>query len=416
MNKLSSMSAATTMTQFRDAFFERYETREVPLLEALDTESGIGYRQTGSAGDVTPLVDDLALPSTSEGSEMKWNRVQSFLFKKYKEALAENKYEVELTDKELESFDSNWDDLPDTFSAMVQIVEDNNETHPRGRLLASGFGGSSSGKLLGRFCHADPETDAFVKGITKKEKELKPAVVLAEIIHLPESRVGNVLLRPVLRKYEIPYLAKAAVPPEDQIKLQDLMVSVRRNRVVLRSKRLNKEVVPRLTNAHNYSYNALPVYHFLADLQTQGLRGGIGFSWGALANEYEFLPRVVYNNIIFSPATWNIKEDDIKDFLKIKENGQLVESVRKWREEKNIPPYVLLADSDNKLFINLNNSLCIRTLFSVTKKRPGFQLVEFLFNPDNAVAKSKEGVFTNEFIFSFFKVTESAQQKESEKT
>lgn len=416
MNKLSSMSAATTMTQFRDAFFERYETREVPLLEALDTESGIGYRQTGSAGDVTPLVDDLALPATTEGSEMKWNRVQSFLFKKYKAALAENKYEVEFTDKELESFDSNWDDLPDTFSAMVQIAEDQNETNPRGKLSVSGFGGSSSGNLLGRFCHADPETDAFVKGITTKEKELKPDVVLAEIIHLPESRVGNVLLRPVLRKYEIPYLAKAAVPPEDQIKLQDLMVSVRQNRIVLRSKRLNKEVVPRLTNAHNYSYNALPVYHFLADLQTQGLRGGIGFNWGALANEYEFLPRVVYKNVIFSPATWNIRQDDIKDFLKIKENGQLVESLRKWRKEKNIPAYVLLADSDNKLFVNLNNSLCIRTLFSVTKNRPGFQLVEFLFNPDNAVVKGKEGVFTNEFIFSFFKVKESAQQQESEKT
>jgi hypothetical protein len=194
------------------------------------------------------------------------------------------------------------------------------------------------------------------------------------------------------------------------------MVSVRQNRIVLRSKRLNKEVVPRLTTAHNYFYNALPVYHFLADLQTQNLRGGIGFNWGALANEYEFLPRVVYKNVIFSPATWNIEKDDIKDFLKIKENGQLVESLRKWRKEKNMPPYVLLADSDNKLFINLNNSLCIRTLFSIIKKRPRFQLVEFLFNPDNAVVKSKEGVFTNEFIFSFFKVKESAQQKESEKT
>jgi hypothetical protein len=415
MNKLTPKRATSTLTQFRDAFFERYETREVPLLEALDTESGIGYRQTGSAGDVTPLVDDLALPSTTESSELKWDRVQAFLFIKYKEALTGSKYEVELTDKELEPFESNWNDLPDTFSAMVQIVEDKNETSPRKKVLVSGFGGSSSGNLLGRFCHADPATDAFVKEITQKEKELNPNVLLAEIIHLPESRVGNVLLRPVLRQYEIPYLAKAAVPPEDQIKLQDLMVSVRGNRVVLRSKRLNKEVVPRLTNAHNYSFNALPVYHFLADLQTQGLRGGLGFNWGALANEYEFLPRVVYRNIIFSPATWNIRQDEIKDLLKIKDDRQLVEALQKWREKKNMPPQVLLADSDNKLFINLNNALCIKTLFSVTKKRRGFQLVEFLFNPDNAVVKSKEGVFTNEFIFSFHKMQEPAQQKELEK-
>lgn len=414
MNKLTVKPGTTTLSQFREAFFERYETREVPLLQALDTEAGIGYRQTGSAGDVSPLVDDLALAGGGEGSDLKWNRVQAFLFKKYKEALSGDKYEIELTDEEVEPFDTDWTDLPDTFSAMGQIVEDASETNPKKRVMVTGFGGSSSGNLLGRFCHGDLPTDAFVKEITAKEKELKPDVLLAEIIHLPESRVGNVLLRPVLRQYEIPYLAKAAVPPEDQIKVQDLMVSVQRNRVVLRSKRLNKEVVPRLTNAHNYSYNALPIYHFLADLQTQGLRSGLGFNWGALSNEYEFLPRVTYRNLIFSPATWNIKNEEIKELLKIKDDEQLVRETRKWREARKIPAYVLQADSDNKLFINLENALCIKTLFSIVKKRGGFQLVEFLFNPENAVVKSKEGIFTNEFIFSFHKVIETGEQEEKQ--
>lgn len=412
MNKLTPKPGSTNMTQFREAFFERYETREVPLLHALDTEAGIGYRQTGSAGDIGPLVDDLVVPGApGESSDIRWNRVQAFLFKKYKEAIGNNRFEVQLTDKELEPFESDWSDLPDSFSAMVQIVEDQSETNPRKRVLTSGFGGSSSGNLLGRFCHADPKTDAFVKEITAEEKKLNPDVLLAEIIHLPESRVGNVLLRPVLRQHEIPYLAKAAVPPEDQIKVQDLMVSVKQNRVVVRSKRLNKQVIPRLTNAHNYSFNALPIYHFLADLQTQNLRGGVMFNWGSLANEYEFLPRVVYRNIILNPATWNIRQEDIKDLVKIKDDEELVQRLREWREKKNIPAHVALADSDNKLFISLENALCIKTLFSVTKNRPNFQLIEFLFDPENAVVKSKEGVYPNEFIFSFHKVKEN--QKDS---
>ncbi|MCP5107270.1 MAG: hypothetical protein GY950_28040 [bacterium] len=412
MNKLTMKTGTTTLTQFKDAFFERYETRELPLIQALDTESGIGYRQTGSSGDIGPLVDDLALPGGGgdAGSDLKWTPVQSFLFKKYKEALTGEKFEIELTDKELEPFNSDWSDLPDSFSAMVQIVEDANESNPRKKVLVSGFGGSSSGNLLGRFCHADAPTDTFVKEITRVEKELNPDVILAEIIHLPESRVGNVLLRPVLRQHEIPYLAKAAVPVEDQIKVQDLMVSVQRNRVVLRDKRLNKEVIPRLTNAHNYSFNALPVYHFLADFQTQNLRGGVGFNWGALAGEYEFLPRVVYRNLVFSPATWNIKKEDIEKLVKIKDDHQLVQACKEWREKKKIPGQVMLADSDNKLYINLDNALCIRTLFSVTKNRGGFQLVEFLFDPGNAVVKSKEGVYPNEFIFSFHKVKEEVEK------
>lgn len=403
LNKLTLRPGSTNLGQFRDAFFERYETKEVPLLQALDTESGVGYRQTGGTGDIAPLVDDLVLPATGEASQdIKWNHLQSFLFKKYREALADNTYAVELTDKDLEPFEANWDDLPDTLSTMAQVVEDKSEKNPEAKIFIGGFGGSGAGNLLGRFCHADPATDTFVKEITAKEGELNPDVILAEIIHLPESRVGNVLLRPVLRQYEIPYLAKPAVTEEFQIKLADLAVSVKGNRVVLRSKRLNKEIVPRLTNAHNYSYNALPIYHFLADLQTQGLRGGVGFNWGAFANEYQFLPRVTYKNLIFSPATWNIRQEDIEKLLKIKDDDELYRAIRQWREQKRIPPYVALADSDNKLFINLENIMCIKTLFSVTKKRPNFQLIEFLFNRENAVVKGPEGVFTNEFVFAFY--------------
>lgn len=418
-NKLTLPPATTTMDQFREAFFERYETREVPLLQALDTESGIGYRQTGNTGDIAPLVDDLAIAAQGQGntSDMKWDRIQSFIFGKYREALQENKYEVELTDKELEPFEAHWDDLPDTISAMVQIVSlaDKDVPGSRPKIVVSGFGGSSAGNLLGRFCHADLATDTFVREITAQEGLMNPNAILAEILHLPESRVGNVMLRPVLRDYEIPYLAKPAVTEEFQIKLEDLMVSVKGNRIQLRSKRLNKIIIPRLTNAHNYSYNALPIYHFLADLQTQGWRGGISFGWGVLTNEYKFLPRVIYKNLILSPATWNIKKEELEELSAIKEDNRLLEAIPPWRKKRNIPACVLLADNDNKLFINLDNLMCMRTLFSIAKNRPYFQLQEFLFQPgpnnELAVVKHEEEAFTNEFVFCFYntKKAESPQ-------
>src|SRR4029078_12745413 len=98
--------------------------------------------------------------------------------------------------------------------------------------------------------------------------------IYAEVIHLPEARTGNVLMRPQLRKHEIVYMGNGSVPFAQQIMLADLLVSVRNNSVVLRSKKFNKEIIPRLSTAHNFGSGSLPVYKFLCDLQFQQLRGG----------------------------------------------------------------------------------------------------------------------------------------------
>jgi hypothetical protein len=92
---------------------------------------------------------------------------------------------------------------------------------------------------------------------------------------------------------------------------QDLYVSVKSGKIILRSKRLNKIIVPRLSNAHNYSYNALPVYQFLCDLQHQNLRTSFSFQWGAMADKFKFLARITYKNTIIEPATWNLTKTDI---------------------------------------------------------------------------------------------------------
>ncbi len=406
MNKLSLKPSETNLSKFRDAFYERYEDKEVSLLDALDSESGIGYIQN-ITGDVNPLVDDIILPGSNESSyDIKWNKIQSFLFNKYNKAISENKYEIELTDNDLSKFiveEAKWDDLPDTIYTMAQIVAGKNDNNQKEKIYISSAVGSSAANLLGRFCHADKKIDEYFKEITAKEEEINQNVILAEIVHLPESRTGNILFRPVFREYEIPYLSRSSVNEDYQIKLEDIILSIKGNRIILRSKRLNKEIIPRLSNAHNFFFNALPIYQFLCDMQTQNLRFGIGFNWGALDYEYSFFPRVSYKNLIFSLATWNIKKDDIKDILKIMDDDKLYKAVQEWRKQNKIPSNVLLADVYNELYINLENILCIKTLFSLIKNRPSFKLIEFLFDPKNTIVKNKEGVFINQIVLSFYK-------------
>ncbi len=404
LNKFSLRLGETNLTKFRDAFYKKYEDAEISLLQALDTESGIGYLQdySAGAGDYSPLVDNIQLPQRSGlTSRLEWNNIYSFLLKKYINAISEGKYEVHLTDNDLKELnqDDDLDMLPPTISSMVQLARINEEL----KVIMTSAGGSSAANLLGRFCHTDKKIHAHVDEIIKREEDYYKDKIVAEIVHLPESRTGNILHRPILRKYEIPYLAKSSVGKEYQILPEDLYVSVKQNRIVLRSKRLNKEVVPRLTTAHNYSFNALPVYQFLCDMQTQDDKRGVGFSWGPLSGLYPFLPRVCYKNLIFSLATWNIQKKDFEHIAKIKEDSKLLTVVNDWRKKQNIPEWVALEDGDNELVIKLSNLLSVKTLISMVSKRQSFVLKEFFEKDENMEVRNEEGAFTNEVIFSFYK-------------
>lgn len=401
LNKLTVKNQEDNLSKFRDAFTERYEDETVPLLQVLDTETGIGYIQNNS-GDITPLVDDLAIPGTqSKSFDLKWNNVNSFLHRKYIDSVASNENVIEIFDDDLKEFKSDWSDLPSTISALVQIVKEPKNEKPD--IFIKSIGGSSAANLMGRFCHADKDAHQLVNEIIEKDEAYNKDVIYAEIAHLPESRTGNILLRPTLRKYEIPYLAKSSVDEDCQIKLDDLYLSVHGKQIYLISKRLNKIIIPRLTSAHNYSFNALPVYQFLCDLQIQNLRGGLHFSWGPLEQQHIYLPRVVYKNFILSRAAWNFRKTDIDNVLKIKEEDRQVGAFRSFAKKHKLPNEVLLADSDNELFLNLKNSTCIKILLSQVKNRQSFTLKEFLFNNDNLIVNGSEGGYTNEFIISFYK-------------
>jgi hypothetical protein len=404
MNKITlPFRGTTTLAKFAENYYQRYEEREMPLLLVLDTESGIGYPV--NSGDINSLLDDLMLPYNMSEQDIKWNRIESILHKKLMDANKTNAYSIEIQEKDFEFLKANWNDLPVTFSCMCELFTINQD---HTLLYILNAGGSCAGNILGRFCHITKELEEYVCSITEYEQQQNLNVIYAEIVHLPESRIGNILLRPILRPYEIPYLAQSSVGEEYQIPATDLYISVKQNNIILRSKSLNKQIIPRLTTAHNFSFNSMPVYHFLCDMQTQGLRPGVGFHFGSLANEYDFLPRAVYKNVILSLAEWKINTKEFNVLIENKDKNALIETIHKWRLEKQIPRYVTLADGDNELLIDFESCLSIQMLYSVVKKRIVFKLQEFLFDETKALVKDKAGnSFTNEFIFGFYKTSEN---------
>ncbi len=402
LNKITLPPKETLISSFKSAFYERYEEREVPLSKALDVELGVGFLQNQGLGDVSNIVDDIVLPIKDNGKaarEIRWSPVDTILQKKLVQSIEQNQHSITLTDKDFEGFEENWEDLPDTISSMLEIVKIDGEE----KVVMSSAGGSSAANLLGRFCHGDEALHKHTQEIIEIERQENPDKILAEIVHLPESRVGNILMRPAFRQYEIPYLAKSILDTENQLTLDDLMISASVNgKVLLRSKKYNKEVVPHLTNAHNYSGNALPIYQFLANMQTQNLRGGLGFNWGPLADEYDFLPRVEYKGVILSTATWNIKKDEIAPLLDaINAPDKLANEVHTLVASKKIPQYVMLMDGDNELLVNTKNITSMKMLLDTVRKRNSFKLKEFLHAEQGIVNEGNEA-YTNQIVISFY--------------
>ena len=392
LNKITlNNSQNTLLEKFKVAFYERFENEEIPLAFALDNDVGIGYRQDVQSTGIHPYIEDLIIPFSSKNRkmEMRLNPVQMILNQKLQIVIAKNKNSIQLSDEDFQDFDENWNDLPDTLYFMTEIVSDDNCEK-----LYLNFGSANAGRLLARFDSEKSGIKELVKEISKKENELKPEQILAEIVHLPEARTGNILKRPQIRNYEIPYLAQSLLPVENQISVDDLFLSIKNDRLFLRSKLHDKEVIPCLTNAHNYSANSLPVYHFLCDLSSQNIRTGVSFDWGDLAKIYHFLPRVEYGNIILSKARWTISSEEIIHFLSLNQE-QLESEVESWRKTRQIPQWIQWVKSDNTLVINLKNQDLVSLFLTSVKNQKEIFIEEFLCN--------KTESFTSQFIFPLYK-------------
>ena len=402
LHRIAPKRAPAALERFRDNFRKRYETREVPLVEALDEEAGIGFESSSApSAEGSPVLEGLVFPPASEESG-SWTGRDAFLLSKLSDALKAGAAEISLAPADLNALENKEPaPLPQAFMVFAKVIGDpaDNASAEGIRVLIGGLDGPSGAKLLGRFCHADAQLTRFVEQHLRAEEALQPDAIYAEIVHLPEGRIGNVLLRPVFREYEIPYLGLSGAPREKQIPVTDLMVSVIGSRIVLRSIRLGKEVVPRMTNAHNFGLRSLGIYRFLCALQTEGVTPGLAFGWGAL-DSAPFLPRVVCGRKILSKARWRLRQEDLQALAKAKGNEQY-RAVQGLREKLGLPRLVSLADGDNALLVDLDNVLSVQTFAHLVKSRPTARLEEVLAGPKEPGTRGPEGTFAHELLIPF---------------
>ena len=146
--------------------------------------------------------------------------------------------------------------------------------------------------------------------------------------------------------------------------MTDLLVSVHGEQIILRSARLGRRVVPRLTSAHNFEMSQ-GIYRFSVRCSRRGPPADLAWDWGPL-RDAPFLPRVVCGRLVLSRATWQVGEDEWKP-LGQAQGAMRFRLVQSWRHARRLPRWIALAEADNELPIDLDNVLAVDTLVELVK-------------------------------------------------
>jgi thiopeptide-type bacteriocin biosynthesis protein len=391
--------------KFKKAFIDRYETQEIPLLALLDSEIGLQYPDNNSQShDETELIEGIIFPTrTDTNVQMQWESWQQFLFNKYNESVKNGEYSIVLTDNDLSVFLSEKAiPLPASFSVNGYVLANSKEALDAGefKFVYNVMNGPSAANMFSRFCHLDPALEREASHLLELESEQYEGAIMAEIVHINTARLGNIVRRPQLRKFEIPILLRALSNNEQTILLEDLVVSVINDRVVLRSTKLNREIIPRLSTAHDYKSNALPVYHFLCDLQTQQNATSLSLVYPSILSNIDFFPRIEYGKVILSRAKWLLKADAIKLICNTHKTKDFT-LLRSFRIQKNIPYWVTVGDGDNEIPINLDSEFYVEILVGLLGKKTELTIRESLYSLEGSFLKGENGSFTHEVIIPF---------------
>ncbi|MDW3191843.1 MAG: lantibiotic dehydratase [Cytophagales bacterium] len=392
MMRMHSTKENQDIKRFVERFQERYEGQLIPLSEVLDPETGIGYPEHHSS-DLLDLGDGLDLPTENSGGSRAWNEFETWAFERLVALQNNGRYEFELSEEDLEQFQERNQAMMPSLAVMFRVLD-----RDKGEVFIESVGGSSAVNLLGRFAHGSQEIHDIMKDVVHQEEQQNPDVVFAEIAHLPESRMGNILQRPAVRPYEIPYLAKSGVDEDFQVHIQDLYVKVERNKVQLWSRKLNKRVIPRLSSAHNFRLSDLPVYKFLCDLQTHEKSAALSFRWGALEQQFTFFPRVRFQNAILSPAQWRFSAEDICELKAAKNSIDRRFHLALLRDKWHLPRNVVFAEGDNELLLDLSNLNDVQTLLEMSRKKDHFILKESMGFENKPVVSSSSGGHANQML------------------
>lgn len=389
-----------SLNRFRTKFYERYESQEMPLLYVLDSELGIDYINQNDIIELNEIFDGLKFPAAKLDETIKITPLKQKMLKKYVEAIKNNSKEIYFDELDM-TIVSELEprDFPSTMAVLCTIFQDK---YLQTKILIKSVGSSTGSAVLTRFYNLHTSISDLIKAIYQKEKKDYTDSVIAEIAYLPNDKAGNILVKPSFRDYEITIFAKGGLDESCKIPASDLTIQLVNDEFVLKSKILNKKIIPSLSSAYNYQNSEIPIIRFLCDLQFQDTITPSIFDWGNEYSDLDYFPQVNFKNCIIMRQKWRIRRDELLSF-NIKNEQETHERVQFWRTKRNMPSKVIFSEFDNELLIDFDIYISIKILMDIIIKKGDIIVEEFLYQDDTSIISCDSDYYSNEFVLTLYK-------------
>jgi thiopeptide-type bacteriocin biosynthesis protein len=332
INNFLPESKNTDLDNFRLEFSRKFDQKAIPLALVMDPETGIGYGNlVQKPGD--ELVKSLQ-KTIKANSQFSYRPQHAFLLNALIKGgtISLDNYKSDLaTASEL---------LPNAFSVIFHYCN--------GQPVIESAAGCTANALLGRFTQGDAAAEVLGIEIAECEGKANPEILFFDVAYQAEKRVDNVNRRKILYQAELPLAGWSC--HSCVLNLNDIFIAVRDGEVVLWSEKYGKRLVPRIASAYNYTRSDLAVYRFLCDLQHQGLRSSLSFSLPDIFPGLDHYPRVVYKNLIISPAMWRVNPLIFLPAGAVKAEGEL--QLKEWLRLKRIDFLFTAGNADQTLCFN----------------------------------------------------------------
>ncbi|KAA0798384.1 lantibiotic dehydratase [Bacillus tropicus] len=386
--KLNRDSKNERMNQYKNKFIETYGVfREVPLMDAISAEKGIGFPENDDGLNQSEKLNRMML-SLDASKQIILNNLVS-------NAIKQGEREIILTNEVLDTISSEnfIGETPEGVDIYAEIIRNGSEGY---RIVLNPQAGAQGvGKSSGRFLYNDYQLKNKFLESHQKVRIQNCHLEYVELTYIPTGgRVGNVMQGVTPTEYELS-MTGIRNGKAKQVDLSDLFLMATPDRLLIKSRTLNKEIRVIASNMYNY-HNAPKLCKFLLELTaTQYANWGL-FNWGVLQYN-EYLPRVKRKNIILYPQTWRFQDLKLRIDPAYCEVG-LEDGIKKWLKDWDIPRYVYLTFSDLRLLIDLHNPAHFKELVNEVKKNQQFELQEFIGTFEDRIVESDEGKHIMEVV------------------